>query len=113
MIPHEKTLVERLKNKPFALIGVNTDSDKDNYRKLAASHGVTWRSSWQGGTRGPLVQEWGVRSFPTIYVLDHKGVIRFKGVRGKAMDDAVDQLLRELEAESNPAPKGGETPKQG
>jgi len=99
MIPHEKTLVQRLKDKPFALVGVNTDTDKDNYKKLAAQHGVTWRSSWQGGTSGPVCQEWGVRSYPTIYVLDHRGVIRVKGVRGKAMDQAVDQLLAELEAE--------------
>jgi len=99
MIPHEKTLVQRLKDKPFALVGINTDTDKDNYKKLAAQHGVTWRSSWQGGTSGPVCQEWGVRSYPTIYVLDHRGVIRFKGVRGKAMDQAVDQLLAELEAE--------------
>jgi hypothetical protein len=32
-------------------------------------------------------------------VLDHKGVIRFKGVRGEQMDRAVDQLLDEMEKE--------------
>ena len=34
---------------------------------------------------------------PTIYVVDAKGVIRFKNVRGEAMDKAVDQLLKEME----------------
>jgi hypothetical protein len=34
-----------------------------------------------------------------IYVLDSKGAIRFKGVRDKKMDEAVDQLLAELEKE--------------
>ena len=29
MYPHERSLVERLKDKPFALIGVNSDTDKD------------------------------------------------------------------------------------
>ena len=37
-----------------------------------------------------------VRGWPTIYVLDHKGVIRFKNVREKEMDKAVDQLLEGL-----------------
>ena len=32
-----------------------------------------------------------------IYVLDHKGVIRFKGVRGEKMTEAVEQLLGEME----------------
>jgi hypothetical protein len=30
-------------------------------------------------------------------VVDAKGVIRFKDVRGEAMDRAVDQLLKEAE----------------
>ena len=34
-----------------------------------------------------------MRGWPTIYILDHEGVIRFKGPRGEAMDEAVDQLL--------------------
>src|SRR5262245_7158125 len=28
MIPHEKAMVERLKDKPFALIGINSDGDR-------------------------------------------------------------------------------------
>lgn len=99
MIPHEKALVERLKNKPFALIGVNTDSDLADFKARCKEKGVTWRSSWQGGRSGPLTRAWGVTSYPTIYVIDHKGVIRAKGVRGAQMDAVVDKLLAELEAE--------------
>jgi hypothetical protein len=98
MIPHERSLVERLKDKPFALIGINSDDDKDAYRVQQKEMGVTWRSFWNGprGTSGPISSKWGVRGWPTIYVLDHKGVIRFTGTRGKKMDAAVDQLLMEM-----------------
>jgi alkyl hydroperoxide reductase subunit AhpC len=41
-----------------------------------------------------------VRGWPTIYVVDHKGVIRFMNVRGEAMDKAVDELLAEMVADS-------------
>jgi Zn-dependent oligopeptidase len=44
-----------------------------------------------------------VQGWPTIYVLDHKGVIRFKDVRDEDMDKAVDQLLEELKAEQQKA----------
>jgi hypothetical protein len=102
MIPHERSLVEKLKDKPFALVGVNSDADLDYYRREAAKNGVTWRSFWCGrkGAGGPIPAKWGVTGWPTIYVLDHKGVIRFKNVRGEQMTDAVERLLAELEGEA-------------
>ena len=99
MIPHERSLVERLKDQPFALIGVNSDDDKDYYRAQAKAAGVTWRSFWNGrrGTSGPISSKWGVTGWPTIYVLDGDGVIRYKNVRGEEMDKAIDELLQEME----------------
>lgn len=99
MIPHERSLVEQMKDKPFALLGINSDADKDYYHSEAKKMGVTWRSFWNGprGTSGPISSKWGVRGWPTIYVLDHKGVIRFQGVRGEKMTQAVEQLLAEME----------------
>lgn len=98
MIPHERSLVEQMSDKPFALIGINSDKDKGYFRSRAKDMGVTWRSFWNGerGTSGPISSKWGVRSWPTIYVLDHKGVIRFKGPRGEKMTEAIEQLLAEM-----------------
>jgi hypothetical protein len=36
-----------------------------------------------------------VRFFPTVYVIDAKGVIRYKHVRGKDLEEAVEKLLAE------------------
>ena len=99
MYPHERSLVKRLKDKPFALIGVNSDP-KETVQKAMIEENITWRSFWDGGsTGGPIATKWAVTGWPTIYVLDAQGVIRFKDVRGEAMDEAVDELLAELEAE--------------
>ena len=98
MLPHEKALVERLKNEPFALIGINTDGDLDNFKQQCKKQGVAWRNSFQGSQAGPLCQAWGVRGFPTIYVLDDKGVIRFQNLRDEALSQAVDRLLSEMKA---------------
>ena len=40
-----------------------------------------------------------VTGWPTIYILDHKGVIRFKNLRDQKMEDAVLELLAEMKAE--------------
>jgi peroxiredoxin len=97
MYPHERSLVKRLEGKPFALLGVNSDT-KDRVRQAMKKENITWRSWWDGGnTEGPIAKAWNVSGWPTIYVLDAKGVIRYKNVRAKEMDKAVDKLLKELE----------------
>ncbi len=98
MYPHERSLVKRLADKPFALIGVNSDADKTKLKPRMIEENITWRSFWNGpeGTSGPIAARWNVSSWPTIYVMDDKGVIRYKGVRGEAMDEAVDTLLEEM-----------------
>ena len=105
MYPHERSLVERLKDEPFALIGVNSDSDLDALRPRLEEENITWRSFWNGpkGTRGPISTRWGVESWPTIYVLDHEGRIRFKDLREGALDKAIDQLLAEMKEQEEKA----------
>ncbi len=95
MYPHERSLVKRLKNKPFALIGVNSDKDKAVLKERIREENITWRSFWNGplGTSGPISTKWNVRGWPTIYIIDEKGVIRYKNKRGRAMDEAVNELL--------------------
>ena len=107
MYPHERSLVKRLADTPFALLGINSDLDKEALKKAMEKESITWRSWWNGpeGTGGPLSTRWKVHGWPTIYVLDHKGVIRFKGVREKKMDEAVDQLLHEQEEEQKKSSK--------
>jgi AhpC/TSA family len=98
MYPHERSLVKRLEGKPFALLGVNSDEDKDALKKTMEKERITWRSWWDGGSTDGLIQTaYNVSSWPTIYVLDHRGVIRYKGVRDKKLDDAVDTLLKEMD----------------
>jgi hypothetical protein len=99
MYPHERSLVKRLEGQPFALIGVNSDSDRAQLRKVMEEEQITWRSFWDGGsTGGPIARAWNVQGWPSIYVLDAQGVIRYEDVRGEDLDRAVDTLLKELAA---------------
>jgi peroxiredoxin len=97
MYPHERSLVKRMEGKPFALIGINSDP-KDNLKKALKKENMTWRSWWDGGTTsGPISTKWNVHSWPTTYVLDQDGVIRYRDRREKELDEAVDTLLAEME----------------
>ena len=107
MYPHERSLVKRLQDKPFALLGVNSDEDREELKDVMEKEKITWRSWWDGGGRsGPITTKWNIQGWPTVYVLDHKGIIRYKGVREGALDKAVDALLKELEAPKKPKEEG-------
>lgn len=58
-------------------------------------YGITWPSIWDKRS-GPVSTEWLVRSWTSVWVLDRRGVIRYRGLRwGQELDDAVNRLLEE------------------
>jgi hypothetical protein len=104
MIPHERSLVKRMEGRPFALVGINTDKDKEAYFAKAKEMEVTWRSSWQGSTSGPVSKQYRITGYPTVYLLDHEGVIREKWL-GPPPTDALDRAIDELVAAAEKAAK--------
>jgi hypothetical protein len=121
MLPHEKELVELMKDKPFALIGINSDVPRDpTYGALPAEqkleatrkyvkveildkNGLTWRNAIDCGTSGPLATQWNISGWPTLFVIDATGKIRYNGHSGDAMDKVVEQCM--AEAQSKPESK--------
>lgn len=100
MYPHERSLVNRLQDKPFVLLGINSDDNREELKKAMQKEKITWRSWWDGGgMNGPIATTWRIAGWPTTYVLDAKGVIRSKNVQGKTMDKAVEGLLKEMNAQ--------------
>jgi thiol-disulfide isomerase/thioredoxin len=95
MIPHEREMVERLKNKPFVLVSISTDEKKETLTAFLAKEKMPW-THWWNGNEGGIIDKWDVSAYPTIYVLDSRGVIRHTNLRGEALEKAVNALLTEL-----------------
>jgi len=109
MYAHERSLVKRLAGKPFVILGVNSDEQRDGVKKISAKEQLTWRSWWdRGTTQGPIQTAYNVSHWPTIFVLDHKGVIRNVDIADEQLDEAIEQLLSER-AEEAPS-SGGKSP---
>jgi thiol-disulfide isomerase/thioredoxin len=100
MIPHEREMVARLKDKPFALISISFDEKKETLRAFVAKENMPWTHWWNGEMDGGPMENWAVNQFPTIYVLDANGVIRHKDLRGDELEKAVNALL--AESDKNP-----------
>ena len=103
MYPHERSLVKKLEGKPFVLLGVNSDRDREKLKQVLTEKELTWRSFWNGGsTSGPISTQWKVRGWPTLYVIDHKGAIRHKHL-GSPGDQKLDEEIEKLVAEAEKA----------
>ena len=79
------------------LLGVNSDKDIETARKYVKKKDINWRSFWAGedGTRGSIPVKWNISSWPSTFVIDVKGVIRYKNLRGDELDQAITKLLAE------------------
>jgi len=101
MIPHQRELVKRLKEKPFTLISISVDEKRETIVDFLKKEPMPW-THWYNGDKDGVIPDLNVRAFPTIYVIDSRGVIRDKDVRGKALDEAVEKLLKEMDENSSP-----------
>lgn len=112
MVPHERALAERYAGKPFVIVGVNGDMLPDDsvqfksadgkvidqterVRAALAKERITWRS-FRNGQYG-IGPSWNVLSWPTVYLIDHRGVIagKWKGDPGASdLDAAIEKLVQ-------------------
>ncbi|MFO0946227.1 MAG: redoxin domain-containing protein [Planctomycetota bacterium] len=100
MYPDERQFCQEFQSKPFALVGINCDAPA-RLKKLLESNAVTWPCI-ADGANGPIASKWRIDSYPTVFVLDAKGVIRyrFSGDPGTQLRAAIEELLAEAEGKT-------------
>jgi len=104
LLPHEKALVERLKDEPFTFIGMyGRNGERTEIAARLRSENITWRNAMDLGEAedGTLWSTWAVRGFPQFYLLDDEGVIRrrwFGNPGEDVLDREVEALLAEVRA---------------
>ena len=108
--PYQRAMLELFKDRgdPVVLLGVNSDAVLDTIRAVKKRERLGYRTWWDGhvedaNTEGPIASDWRVLAWPTIYILDDLGVIRFVGKRRGDIVPAVDDLLSEKRARDSKA----------
>jgi peroxiredoxin len=98
MYPQERQLVADLKDRPFALLGVNTDPH-EVLGEIVKNGTVTWRC-WADGQRGPIARDWAIDGYPNLYLIDHQGIVRRHYAGAPSEEEfaqAIERLLKEAE----------------
>jgi peroxiredoxin len=99
MYPHERSLVRTLADKPFTIIGVNSDKNLEEIRNVVKEKSITWRSFQNAGNEEKISTAWHISGWPTTFLIDKDGKIRHKNVRGDSLDQAIEELMAEMEYE--------------
>ena len=98
----EQSLIQQFGRRPFVVLGVNVDPSRDMLVKTQAELKLPFRS-WYDGPDGPIKSEWHVKAFPTIFLIDHLGHVRFHSEGAPPMSQLaslIEPLVQEAEKQS-------------
>jgi thiol-disulfide isomerase/thioredoxin len=96
MIPHERELVKRLEGKPFKLLSVSGRQEED-IDEVPRTGADALDSLVVRGPEQLDAQDAPCAGFPTLHLIDAKGVIRRKWLGSpepEVLDEAIDELVK-------------------
>ena len=103
MFPHQRSPMKRFAGRPFALVGVNGDESDADMEQMNKEQQVSWRSfkNQRGEGRKSIADEWNVQRWPTLYLIDHNGIIRRRWLASpgdEVLDSEIKAIVEEAEA---------------
>ncbi len=102
MYPDIRKLQDELAHEPFTVLAVMGDWEIESVVRATEEGDIRWRS-WFDGNNGPIATRWNVKSWPTLYLLDHNGVI-IEDQSGGLFSDlkkSVDAALAAVKQDAN------------
>ncbi|WP_108868201.1 TlpA disulfide reductase family protein [Aquimarina aquimarini] len=94
--PNVVKLYKKYHDKGLNIIGVSLDKKQQAWTKAIVDDKLDWYhvsnlQFWQE----PIAKAYGVRSIPATFILDEKGNIIAKNLRGPALENKISELLEE------------------
>ncbi|MCA8952843.1 MAG: redoxin domain-containing protein [Planctomycetes bacterium] len=91
--------MEEWKDKPFALVGVNSDQTVERAKKAIEENDLNWRSfqNRPKDAERAISDDWAVRGWPTVVVLDPEMKIRYRGHDGDAATKVARGLIEAMQ----------------
>ncbi len=99
MYPLMRKLVKDYEGQPLAVLGVNCDQSISRLQMLEDRKSVTWKNFYNGRD-GDITEDWGITAYPTVILLDGKGVIRQMKVSPDELEAQTVALIDEITGKS-------------
>jgi peroxiredoxin len=95
-MPVVKGVYNDFHGKGFEILGISLDTSEENFKAYVRDEGITWPQVYDGkGWNSSIGRLYAVNSIPATFLLDRKGTIRYRNLRGEALREAVKKLVEE------------------
>jgi len=96
-LPSLKTTYADLHEKGFEILGISLDNeDRDAFVDFLEKEKMTWPQVYDGkGWQAEVAQAYAVSSIPATFLVDRKGILRYRDLRGDDLRKRVEELLAE------------------
>jgi len=95
-MPNLKKLYADFKDKGFEIIGICLDESQEPLDEYIKKEQIDWKIAFSGAAwADATAKTYSVNSIPSYWLVDKNGTLRYFGLRGKKLRDAVVELLAE------------------
>jgi thiol-disulfide isomerase/thioredoxin len=92
-VPNLRTAYEKLHPRGFEILGINFDADRAELERVLKQERMVWPQHFEeGGSH--FGEEFGITSYPTMWLVDKRGVLRDLSAR-ENLEPRVEKLLAE------------------
>ncbi len=94
--PNVVAAYKKFHDKGFTVFSVSLDNDKSKWLAAIKNDGLVWNNhvSELKGWNSQICQTFGIRAIPQSYLLDTEGKVVAYNLRGEALINQIDQLMK-------------------
>jgi len=84
---------QKYKDRGFTVLGVSADTDKKAWIKAIADDKLQWEQLIDQTGDSSVADKYGIASIPANFLIDPKGIILAKGLRGDKLEKKLEEIL--------------------
>jgi len=96
-LPGLKETYEAYHAKGLEVLGLSLDRDEDKLAAFLEAEGITWPQVYLGEQIGELAELYKFEGIPATFLVDRRGIVRWRDLRGERLAAEIERLIEESE----------------
>jgi thiol-disulfide isomerase/thioredoxin len=99
-LPKIKKIAQEFDGQPLVVLSISLDGNEAAWKDFVAKKGMTWLQYRDGGFKGRISTQFGVKTIPAVYTIDADGVLEDQHVGDADIEGKLKKLIARA-AEAN------------